>query len=90
MSTHTSFVDKLISQKGHLIHKLRAIDITGNIAYYFVMIDHNQELKFKRAIETGVDTLDFADYGKVIASCYGETPSEEVRKLLKEKYNFCV
>jgi hypothetical protein len=54
------------------------------------MIDHNQELKFKRAIETGVDTLDFADYGKVIASCYGETPSEEVRKLLKEKYNFCV
>ena len=30
------------------------------------------------------------DYGKVIASCYGEEPNEETKKLLKDKYGFDV
>ena len=84
----TSFVDRLISKKGHLIHKLRAIDINGKQAYYFVLIEPNKDVSFKRAIESGVGKLNFEDYGKVIASCYGDEPNERVKELLRQKYGF--
>lgn len=85
-----TFMDKLVSKKGHLIHKLRAKDATGMQAYYFVLIEPHKEIAFNKALKTGGDTLNFEDYGKVIASCYGDTPTEEVKKLLKDKYNFDV
>jgi hypothetical protein len=83
-----SFVDRLISKKGHLIHKLRAIDINGKNAYYFVLIEQSKELAFNRALESGADKLNFEDYGKVIASCYGDEPNERVKELLRQKYSF--
>lgn len=84
----TSFVDRLISKKGHLIHKMSAIDINGKQAYYFVLIEPNKEMSFKNAIESGVGKLNFEDYGKVIASCYGDEPNEQVKELLRQKYSF--
>lgn len=83
-----SFVDRLISKKGHLIHKLRAIDINGKQAYYFVLIEPTKDIAFKKAIESGVGKLNFEDYGKVIASCYGDEPNEQVKEMLRQKYSF--
>lgn len=83
-------MDKLISQKGHLIHKLRATDTTGKQAYYFVLIEPQKEASFNRALKSGSDTINFEDYGKIIASCYGDKPTEKVKKLLKDKYGFDV
>jgi hypothetical protein len=34
--------------------------------------------------------IDLETYGKVIASCYGEEPTQEVKDFLKEKYGFIV
>jgi len=84
-----SFSDRLIAQRGHLIHKLKAKDTTGRWAYYFVLVVAEQESDFLTAIE-GDGTVDLEDYGKVIASCYGEEPTEEVRAFLSEKYGFKV
>lgn len=33
----------------------------------------------------GDGIIDLEEYDRVIASCYGETPSQEVRDFLKEK-----
>ncbi len=83
-------MDKIISSRGHLVHKLRAVDTTGRPAYYFVLIEPYKEAAFQAALKSGRDTLNFKDFGKIIASCYGDQPNEEVKKLLKDKYGFDV
>lgn len=87
MSEKRSFVDQIIAKKGHLVHKLKAKDSTGRWAYYFVLVEPTRESAFMKAIE-GDGMIDLEDYGKVIASCYGEEPNDEIRTLLKEKYGF--
>lgn len=84
-----SFVDQIIAKKGHLIHKLKAKDSTGRWAYYFVLVEAPREAAFMKAIE-GDGMIDLEDFGKVVASCYGEVPNEETKKLLKDKYGFDV
>ena len=81
--------DSLIGGLGHLIHKMKAKDTTGRWAYYFVLVMPKHEGSFLSAIG-GDGNIDLEDYGKVVASCYGEEPTEEVRNFLKEKYGFDV
>ncbi len=85
----SSFVDKIIAKKGHLIHKLKAKDSTGRWAYYFVLVEPMQEKAFLSALESN-QSIDLEEFGKVVASNYGEEPSEEVRTMLKDKYGFDV
>jgi hypothetical protein len=85
-----SFLDHFyVSHMGHCIHKLKAKDTTGRWAYYFVLVEPQHEPAFLEAI-AGDGTVDLEDYGRVVASCYGEKPTQEVRDYLKEKYNFDV
>ncbi|MEZ5961574.1 MAG: hypothetical protein R3C30_14290 [Hyphomonadaceae bacterium] len=84
-----SFMDKEIARSGHLIHKLKAKDTTGRWAYYFVYVQAAKERLFLKAID-GDGTVDLEKYGKVIASCYGEGPTQEIKDFLKEKYGFSV
>jgi hypothetical protein len=82
-----SFVDQIIAKKGHLVHKLKAKDSTGRWAYYFVLVEAPREAAFMKAIE-GDGMIDLEDFGKVIASCYGEEPNPEIKAMLKDKYGF--
>ena len=82
-----SFVDRLTATRAHLIHKLKAKDSSGRWAYYFVLVMPALEAQFLAAIESD-GTVDLEDYGTVIASCFGEGPSEYVRDYLREKYGF--
>ena len=79
-----SFLDGIIAREGHLIHKLKAKDTTGRWAYYFVHVTRARESAFLAAID-GDGTIDLNDFGQVVASNYGEEPSDEVRRLLKER-----
>jgi TIR domain len=81
--------DEYIARRGHLIHKLKAKDSTGRWAYYFVLVEADLEAAFLQAIE-GSGNTDLEHYGKVVASCYGEEPSQEVKDYLKERYGFVV
>jgi len=84
-----TFTDQLIARSGHLVHKLKAKDTSGRWAYYFVLVQPAKERLFLKAID-GDGTVDLEKYGKVIGSCYGEGPSEELRSFLKDKYGFDV
>jgi hypothetical protein len=86
---NTTYTDRHLSQKGHLIHKLKAKDTTGRWAYYFVLVNQSSEQEFLQALSSN-QSIDLDQYGKVVASCYGEKPDEETRKFLKEKYKFDV
>jgi hypothetical protein len=79
--------DRYVAERGHLVHKLKAKDSTGKWAYYFVLIEPDQEAAFLRAME-GDGIIDLETFGSVVASSYGETPSDEVRTYIKEKYGF--
>ncbi len=89
MTEERSFVDKIIAKKAHLVHKLKAKDSTGRWAYYFILVEPPREKAFMEAIG-GDGMIDLEEFGKVIASCYGEEPNDEVKKFLKEKYDFDV
>ncbi len=84
-----SFLNRLIGSSGHLVHKIRAKDTTGRLAYYFVYVRPSREAEFLKAIE-GEGTFDLEEYGDVLASCYGEAPDEATRVFLKERYGFSV
>jgi hypothetical protein len=87
--TKRTFVDQIIAKKGHLVHKLKAKDTTGRWAYYFVLVEAPREAAFLKSIK-GEGTIDLEEFGKIIASCYGEEPNDEIRQFLKEKYDFDV
>lgn len=82
-----TFFDRELARKGHLVHKLKAKDSTGKWAYYFVLVEEHRECAFMRAID-GVGMIDLEDFGLVIASNYGEEPSEETRQFLLTTYQF--
>lgn len=85
--SNRSFVDKIIAKKGHLVHKLKAKDSTGRWAYYFVLVEPPREKAFLDALKAE-ESIDLEDYGKVLASCYGEEPNDQVKTLLRDKYGF--
>jgi hypothetical protein len=82
-----SAVNRYVRSQAHHIHKLKAKDSTGRWAYYFVLIPPVRERGFLKAID-GPGMLDLEDWGRVIASCYGEEPTEEVLQFLREEYGF--
>lgn len=84
-----SFVEREIARRGHHVHKLKAKDSTGRWAYYFVLVEPNREQVFLRAMD-GDGMINLESFGRVLASNYGEEPSDETRRLLKERYDFDV
>ena len=71
------------------MHKVKAKDSTKRWAYYFILVDCENERRFLNALKFD-ETIDLEEYGIILASCYGETPNEAVKQFLKEKYNFSV
>ncbi len=88
-SSGKSFAEREISRKGHLVHKLKAKDSTGRWAYYFVLVEPLKERRFLKAIR-GEGIVNLEDFGRVIASNYGKEPSDNVRQMLKDRYDFDV
>lgn len=80
------FVDKVVSSQGEYFYKVNATDSTGRRAFYYILVD---KLKLKQFLSLKSDgRYDLADYGRIIASGYGEEPTEDARKMLKVKYGF--
>jgi hypothetical protein len=46
----------------------------------------NEKIKALKAVIRG--SFDLKHYGKVIASGFGHSPSESVKRMLKDEYNF--
>ena len=83
------FADREIARRGHHVHKIKAKDSSGRWAYYFILVEPRRVSAFMTAIE-GDGMINLEDYGHVIASNYGEEPSDEIREMLKTRYGFNV
>ncbi len=82
-----SHADREIARRGHHVHKLKAKDLSGRWAYYFVLVEPSRERAFLRAIG-GKGIINLEEFGRVIASNFGEHPNEDTRNLLKERFGF--
>jgi hypothetical protein len=80
-----SFADKLEKSGSIPIHFVRCKDTSGKDCFFFLMCP-TQKIALLKAIKDGV--FDIRNYGKVVASGFGRTPSEAVKKQLKNDYNF--
>lgn len=81
-----NFMDHLISTRGDMCYKVVGRDITGEIAWYYVLVDKDKKDAFLK--HKPGDSYNIEDYGKIITSGYGEEVPEDVQEMLKEKYGF--
>ncbi|HCR86046.1 MAG TPA: hypothetical protein DIV86_05145 [Alphaproteobacteria bacterium] len=81
-----NFMDHLISTRGDLCYKVVGRDITGELAWYYVLVDKEKKDAFLK--HKPGDSYNIEDYGKIITSGYGEEVPEDVKEMLKEKYGF--
>ena len=78
------FAEKILNQNTKL-YKVKGDDHTGKKAWYLVSVNKTKAALFEKALKSGI--LKITDYGKVIASGYGEEPSEKTINFYKEKYS---
>ncbi len=81
-----NFMDHLIRSRSDLCYQVMGKDSTGETAWYFILVDKEKKEQFL-AHKQG-DSYDLADYGKIIASGYGNEVPDDVKEMLKEKYGF--
>lgn len=80
-----TFVNKLIKSGIIPIHFITCKDPHGRDCYYFILATH-EKMKLLANIKNGV--FNIKDYGKIIASGFGNVPSDVVKQKLLEEYNF--
>ena len=81
-----NFMDHVINSRGDLCYKVTGKDITGEIAWYFILVDKDKKEAFLKH-ESG-DSYNLEDYGKIIVSGSGTEVPEDVQEMLKDKYGF--
>lgn len=69
------------------IERITSKDVTGREVLFYMRL-HPVRGKMLNHDIKNKEYLDMSDYGEVLASCFGTEPTEHVRKLLKEKYNY--
>ena len=84
-----SFVDREIARNWHRVEQLTARDSTGRRAVYFVYVSPLRKGALMKAID-GTATFNLEQYGDVIASNYGDAPSDETRQLIKDRFGIDV
>jgi preprotein translocase subunit SecA len=82
----SAITDEYIRANSGHCYQVTGKDSTGQVAWYFVLVDPDKKEAFLEHIQG--DSYDIADYGRIIASGYGETIPESVQQHLRDKYGF--
>jgi|GEM_PF-2409529 len=83
-----NFQDLYIKKSGQPIHLVRCTDLQGRKCYFFLMCSMEKVKQLQSPENKQKDSLDLRDYGNIVASGFGVDPSDEVIKMLKDKYDF--
>lgn len=81
-----SFTQKLQGKRSDGIFLVRGADPSGKAAWYYVEISKAKRDFFSR--QSGVTSLNLLEYGKVIASGFGDNPPDHVVARMKSQYGF--
>ena len=81
-----SFVEKAVKGSSTPINLIRCKDKNGLDCYFFIMCEHN---KVDAIMSDGKDgRVNLEEYGKVLESGWGKDPSEEIKQIMRDKYDF--
>jgi len=80
-----SFAKKIMGSGSTPIHFITCKDLKDRDCYYFLLASHE---KIKMLKNSANSEFNLNDYGKILASGYGHTPSESVKKKLLDEYGF--
>lgn len=81
-----SFTEKAIKNSGTPINLIRCKDKDGLDCYFFIMCDH---AKVDKIMDDGkAGRVNLEEYGKILESGWGKDPSEEIKQIMRDKYDF--
>jgi hypothetical protein len=80
-----SFASKIIKSGSSPIYFITCKNMADWDCYYFVL---STPEKIKRLKNYSEPNFDLNDFGKILESGYGKTPSEKVLKKMKDEYGF--
>lgn len=72
------------SLSGFIFHVTGSDIQNGKSAVYFLIVDSGTSDSFRVSI--GSSSLDLTNYGSILASCFGDTPNEHVKRTLLQRY----
>ena len=79
---------KLLVAKSIFMTFFRALNDEGKQIYVFYAVNGAHLTEVNRMIESGrIESAKLDEYGQIVAADYGE-PSEEVKQMMAEEYNF--
>jgi hypothetical protein len=81
-----SFAQKAIATSTTPIHFVHG-KIQGSLQYHWFIMCSTENYKILVS-KFGTEPVVLEDYGVIVASGFGIRPTDETKKLLKEKYNF--
>ena len=82
MATAHLFADRFATVKNYRAFFLTGCDLNDRACYYVLACPPH---KISQIIESNVD--DMSKFGQVLYSGFGSSPSEDIKKMLKEKFN---
>lgn len=87
----TSHLKRYVGARGHLVHHLTATDANGQHACYFLLVEPAQESAFlERIRHPQGQMLNLNDYGKILGSCFGATPTSALKQQLQDEYGLTI
>jgi hypothetical protein len=82
----TSFLQTVQFNRPELVFLVRGKDVSGQHAWYYVLVDRNKRDVF--AARNGAASVDLSDYGRILYSGFGENPPRETKDIMARDYGF--
>ena len=80
-----SFVAKLVKTGGVPIFLVTFVDVNDKDVHFYVK---STQARIDALLKRTGGTFDLNDYGEVLVGGFGKTPSEETKRVMKEKFGF--
>lgn len=79
-----SFADRIVNS-GRLVYLVRGRD-NDRPAWYYVLLDRRKVALFLGRLKSKDGSVQLLDYGKILASGWGENPPDDVKKRINTEY----
>lgn len=80
-----SFVAKLVKAGSVPIFLVTFLDVNGKDVHFYVK---STQAKMDAFMKVTTGTFDLNDYGEILVGGFGKTPTEETKRIMREKYGF--
>ena len=81
-----NFAQTMQAARPDHIFLVRGNDISGEAAWYYIMVDRGKREAFRN--QNGVSRLSLSEYGTILYSGFGENPPDAIVKRMNKEYGF--